>query len=55
MSGEMTDFGPRHQKRSVVPKKSAENYVHRLMDPRHADNWLSAPIGTSDHIIILST
>ena len=22
MSGEMTDFGPRHQKRSVVPKKS---------------------------------
>jgi hypothetical protein len=32
-----------------------ENYVHRLMDPRHADNWLSAPIGTSDHIIILST
>jgi hypothetical protein len=35
-------------------KKSAENYVQRLIDPDCTDNRLSAPAGMSDHIIIPS-
>jgi hypothetical protein len=39
----------------AVRKQKRRDYVQPLIDPGHADNWPSAPIGTLDHIIILST
>jgi hypothetical protein len=51
----MPIFGRGIRSAAWCPKKVLENYVHRLVDPEYTDNWLSAPIGTSDHIIILST
>jgi hypothetical protein len=39
----------------AVRKQKRRDYVQRLIDPGHADNWPSEPIGTLDHIIILST
>jgi hypothetical protein len=58
MSGERRDdrfWAAASEAQLGAQRKVLENYVQRLIDLDYTDNWLSAPTGTSDHIIILST